>query len=160
MFTKVFIKRPNMAGKETIYYKIWLGLKHKFLWRPVKLNIDLKAVFNNSENRFTKKCLISLLKPQLLKNMDPARMAKLLCRAVALHMQGTTKKACDSRAGVERPESEEVEVQKAWRHEGTDLTRELHFSVRIMNWMRLYSGSVSFNMPWCCLTTGEIINSI
>ena len=36
-----FYQTSNMAGKEFIYCKIYLGLKYKFLWRPVK------PVFNN-----------------------------------------------------------------------------------------------------------------
>jgi len=37
---KIFIKWSDMATKETVYYK-QLGLKFKYLWRPVKPNTGL-----------------------------------------------------------------------------------------------------------------------
>jgi len=37
---------PAKKWLEITYYKIQLGLKFEFLWRPVKPKTDLKAVFN------------------------------------------------------------------------------------------------------------------
>jgi len=44
-----FHQQSNMVAKETIFYKIYLGLKFKFLLKPVKPKTGLKPVFNNQK---------------------------------------------------------------------------------------------------------------
>jgi len=41
-----------MGGKETVYYKISLSLKYKFLLTTVKPKTGLKPVLNNRESVF------------------------------------------------------------------------------------------------------------
>ena len=53
MFTKGFMKWSNRVTKETIYYKIQLGLKFKFLCGPVKLKTGLKP-FPTAEHWFAR----------------------------------------------------------------------------------------------------------
>ena len=51
-------------------------------------------------------------------------------------MRGTTRRPLAAERRVERPGSEETEVQKVLRYEGATPTKQLRIRVKILNWMR------------------------